>query len=118
MSANEGLEGANKRMRRGGAVKFNKAEREIVRRAILAEARRIGERILAVSVQSNHIHVVISAGGKAISKVVSRLKCVAYYETQRDSVRRRLWSRGYDKRLCFDEESLRRRIAYVNKHKA
>ena len=35
-----------------GAVKLNKAEGE-----------RIGERLLAISVQSNHVHVVIAAGG-------------------------------------------------------
>ena len=89
-----------------GSVKLNKAEGE-----------RIGERLLAISVQSNHVHVVIAAGGKTISKVVSRLKCAAYYERQRNGAGRRLWARGYDKRLCFDEQSLVDRIRYVERHK-
>jgi REP element-mobilizing transposase RayT len=45
-----------------GAVKLNKTEREIIKKAILAEGERIGERLLAISVQSNHVHVVIAAG--------------------------------------------------------
>ena len=117
LGANEGLERANKRMRRGDAVRLKKAERDAIRRAILAEAERIGEQIVALSVESNHVHVVVAAGGKPISRVVGRLKCAAYYETQKDGVGRRLWTQGYDKRLCFDEEILRRRAAYVNNHK-
>jgi len=117
LSGSEGLERANKRMRRGGTIKLGKREREIVRRAILAEGERIGERILGVSVGSKHVHVVIEAGGKTISKVVSRLKCAAYYEVQKDSAGRRLWTRGYDKRLCLDEQSLVARIRYVEKQK-
>ena len=117
LTANEGLEQANKRARRSGAVRLNKTEREIIRRAILAEGKRIGEKILAMSVQTNHVHVVVAAGGKTISKVVSRLKCAAYYEMQKDGAGRRLWTQGYDKRLCLDEQSLRCRVAYVNKHR-
>ena len=117
LSGSEELERANKRMGRGGTVKLGKTEREIIRRAILAEGERIGERILAISVGSKHVHVVIAAGGKTISKVVSRLKCAAYYEAQKDGGGRRLWTRGYDKRLCLDEQSLVARIRYVERHK-
>jgi hypothetical protein len=111
------LERANKRMLRGGAVKLDKREREIIRTAILAEGERSGERILGVSVGRNHVHVVVAGGGKAISTVVSRLKCAAYYEVQKDGAGRRLWTRGYDKRLCLDEQSLVARIRYVERHK-
>lgn len=117
LSGNEELERANKRLRVGGAVKLGQGEREIIRRAVLAEGERIGEKILAVSVGSQHVHVVIAAGGKAIDKVVSRLKCAAYYETQKDGADRRLWTRGYDKRLCLDEQSLAARIRYVERHR-
>ena len=116
LGASEGLERANRRMHTGGAVKLGKTEREIVKRAILAEGERIGEKILAIAVGSNHVHVVVAAGGKAISKVVSRLKCAAYYEVQKDSAGGRLWTRGYDKRLCLDEESLVARVRYEERH--
>ena len=117
LSGSEGLERANKSMCRGGAGKLGKTEREIITRAILAEGERIGERILGISVGSKHVHVVIAPGGQTISKVVSRLKCAAYYEAQKDGAGRRLWTRGYDKRLCLDEQSLAARIRYVERHK-
>lgn len=79
--------------------------------------RKIAANILAISVGSEHVHVVIAAGGKTISKVVSRLKCAAYYEAQKDGAVRRLWTRGYDKLLCLDEESLVARIKYIERHK-
>ena len=116
LSGREQLAQANSRMRRGGGVKLDRTEREIIRRAILAEGERIGERILAIAVQSKHVHVVIGAGGRAISKVVSRLKCAAYYEAQKAGADRQLWTRGYDKRLCFDVEALRARVKYVEGH--
>ena len=46
LSGSEGLERANTKALRGGAVKLGKAEREVVRRAMLAEGERIGEKIL------------------------------------------------------------------------
>ena len=116
LSGNEKLERANKSMRVGRAVTLGKAECEIIKRAMLAEGERIGEKILAVSVGSKHVHVVIAAGGKAISKVVSRLKCAAYYEVKKDGADKRLWTQGYDKRLCLDEQSLVARIGYVERH--
>ncbi len=30
---------------------------------------------------------------------------------------RRVWTRGYDKRYCFDEKSLKDRMDYVGRHK-
>jgi hypothetical protein len=117
LGGSEGLERANKRMLKGTVVKLNKTERESIKKAILAEAERIGERLLAVSVQSSHVHVVIAAGGKPIGKVVSRLKCAGYYDGWRKGPGRRLWARGYDKRLCFEEESLVNRVRYVERHK-
>jgi REP element-mobilizing transposase RayT len=109
----ERLRKANERKRKGNVVKLNKGERAIVRKAIEAEAKRIGERILALSVWSNHVHVVIGAGGGPVSRVVSRLKCTGYYALRERGINGRVWTRGYDKRFCFDEKSLCDRIAYV-----
>ena len=116
LGRNKGLEEANKRRRRGGGVKLKKADREVARRAMLAEAERIGEKILALSVWSNHVHAVIGEGGKPIGKVVSRLKSASYYALRERGINGRLWTRGYDKRFCFDEASLEERIRYVERH--
>ena len=54
----KGLQQANERKRTGESVKLKKAECEVVREAILKEAERIGEEIAALSIWSNHVHVV------------------------------------------------------------
>jgi len=113
----EGLRKANEKKRKGNAVKLNKGERAIVRKAVEGEAKRIGERILALSVWSKHVHVVIGAGRGPVSRVVSRLKCAGYYALRQRGINGRVWTRGYDKRFCFDEKSLCDRITYVKGHR-
>ncbi|MHC4460430.1 MAG: transposase [Planctomycetota bacterium] len=117
LGASKGLKKHNRRRRKGNGVKLKKSEREVARRAMLAEAERIGEKILALSVWSNHVHVVIGEGGKPIGKVVSRLKSAANYALWERGIDGRMWTRGYDKRFCFDERALKDRMAYVMRQK-
>ena len=63
------------------------------------------------------MHAVIGEGGKPIGKVVSRLKSAAYYALRERGIDGRMWTRGYDKRFCFDEISLEDRVTYVMRHK-
>lgn len=114
--ANAALERANRELLKRDIVVLDEAECEIVRKAIEAEADRIGEKILALSVSSRHVHVVVAGGGTAISRVVSRFKCAGYYEVKKKGVRGRLWARGYYRRRCFDEESVLARVRYVEGH--
>ena len=116
LGENKGLEQANRKMLIGDRFKLKKEQREVARRAILLEAERIGEKILAISVCSNHIHVVIGKGGNSVDKVVNRFKSAAYYALRESGVEGRVWTRGYDKRFCFDENSLAERIKYVERH--
>ena len=116
LGENKGLEQANRKMLIGDRFKLKKEQREVARRAILLEAERIGEKILAISVCSNHIHVVIGKGGNSVDKVVNRFKSAAYYALRENGVEERVWTRGYDKRFCFDENSLAERIKYVERH--
>jgi len=116
LGENKGLEHTNRKMLIGEPFKLKKEQREAARRAILLEAERIGEKILAISVCSNHIHVVIGKGGNSVDKVVNRFKSAAYYALRENGVEERVWTRGYDKRFCFDEHSLAERIKYVERH--
>ena len=74
---------------------------------------RFGVRLLALTVQTWHVHVVVAATEHAVEKIV---KCA------KDAVRwglrpgRPIWSDGYDKRFCFDEQSVLCRIGYVERH--
>ncbi|MEM7625814.1 MAG: hypothetical protein AAF333_09305 [Planctomycetota bacterium] len=74
---------------------------------------RMDSPVWALAIESWHLHAVVDAGHHDIGRVV---KCV------KDAVRyglrpgRPIWANGYDKRWCFDEASLRRRIQYVERH--
>jgi len=75
--------------------------------------QRLNLRILAMSVQSWHVHWVSAATEHPVPAVV---KCA------KDAVRwglrpgRAIWSDGYDKRFCFDDASVHCRITYVERH--
>ena len=66
-----------------------------------------------MTVQTWHVHVVITATQHPVAHIV---KCA------KDAVRwglrpgRPIWADGYDKRFCFDEESACARISYVERH--
>ena len=97
-------------------VKLTHNEKDIVRLAILNEAERIGQTVEALAVCSNHIHLVSRYFPEPIGRTVSRFKNVAAAALRSDGRAGRVWTRGFDKRFCFDQQDLIRRIQYVNNH--
>lgn len=75
--------------------------------------RRLGLTLLALTVQTWHVHLVIGRTSIEIGEVAKRAK-----ESVRWGLRpgRPIWSDGYDKRYCFDERAVRGRIRYVERH--
>jgi hypothetical protein len=71
------------------------------------------QRILALTVQTWHVHFVVAESDVPVARVV---KCA------KDAVRwllrigRPIWTDDADKRFCFDKQSLRNRIHYVERH--
>lgn len=69
--------------------------------------------ILALTQQTWHTHFVIGVTPCDVSEIV---KCA------KDAVRwglkpgRPVFADGYDKRFCFDADSVRKRVGYVEKH--
>jgi hypothetical protein len=69
--------------------------------------------ILALHVGTWHTHFVIGATSHGLGDVA---KCA------KDAVRwglrigRPIWADGHDKRFCFDEQSVRNRVRYVERH--
>ncbi len=74
---------------------------------------RLNVTVLALTVQSWHVHLVIGDTTHSVGAVV---KCA------KDAVRwglkpgRPMWTEGFDKRFCFEAASLHRRVQYVEKH--
>jgi hypothetical protein len=74
---------------------------------------RMHQRIYALTVQSWHLHVIVGPSDIPIGDVAKCAKDAARYALR---LGRPLWTDGYDKRFCFDEQTVRNRIAYVERH--
>jgi len=116
LKGNESLRKANTASQLGNAVKLNRKEREIVRKAVEYEAKRLGQKIYSLAVCSNHVHLVAEYISDPINEVVGYYKHAARVALQANGFVGRAWTKGYDKRYCFDDESLKKRIDYVLRH--
>ncbi len=58
LPANTVLVNANKRLQKYNIVRLTALQKKVAEDAILREAERIGQRILALAVCSNHVHLV------------------------------------------------------------
>jgi REP element-mobilizing transposase RayT len=118
------LEAANLRNLQKHPVRLTTIQKEIVNQAIAGKAERLGQNVLAIAVCQNHVHLVIAYNGTPIEFSVKHYKNAAISALRKHGLacpersRRngRVWSSGFDKRFCFDEKSLRKRINYVNDH--
>jgi len=114
--ANKALMQANRQLQLQGSVKLSKHQQRIVRQAISKEAVLQGQRIYALSVQSNHVHIVVQYIPQPIYKIVAHYKKAARIALKAEGHNGKLWTRGYDKRFCFDEMTLNEKIKYVQSH--
>ncbi len=70
-------------------------------------------RLLALTVQTWHVHLAISATTRSLSEIVKCANDAARWHLRLD---RPLWTAKYDKRFCFSTNSVIARINYVEKH--
>jgi REP element-mobilizing transposase RayT len=106
----------NKKRQKTPTVKLNKKEIQLIRRAIIDEAERIGHEIEALAVCTSHVHLTARPHSKSIEGVVGRYKSTTTRTLWNLGYKGRIWTKGFDKRFCFSEEDLTRKIQYVNKH--
>ena len=69
--------------------------------------------IYALTVQTWHIHFVIASARHPVADIA---KCAKDAVRWRLRPERRIWTKHYDKRFCFDNATVRDRIAYVERH--
>jgi hypothetical protein len=74
---------------------------------------RLQQRVLALTVQTWHVHFVVANSDVPIADVAKCAKEAVRYHLRPG---RPIWTEDYDKRFCFDEQSLRTRIEYVERH--
>jgi len=106
----------NKKRQKSPTVKLNKQEIKLIRQVILNEAERISHEIVALTVCTNHVHLTSRTNTKSIEDLVGRYKSLTTRALWVLGRKGRIWTKGYDKRFCFTEEELTRKIKYVHKH--
>jgi hypothetical protein len=74
---------------------------------------RLSQRILALAVQTWHVHFVVVASPHSHADIVRCAKEAVRYGLRPG---RPIWTDKYDKRFCFDVKSLQRRVEYVERH--
>ncbi|MHC4426654.1 MAG: transposase [Planctomycetota bacterium] len=113
---NKALMQRNRELQSQDMVRLSRNQQQVVRKAITEEAELQGQRIYALSVQSNHVHIVAEYTRQPISKIVAYYKKSARLALKVAGHNGKLWTKGYDKRYCFDKASLEQRIKYVQDH--
>jgi len=116
IKANPELEKSNKELLKHDKIKIPKSLRIIVKNAILKEAEEIGQKVYAIAVCSNHVHIVIESIGKRCGYSVGRFKKAATKILRKYGFNDKVWTKGFDKRYCYNEQELEKKIKYVQRH--
>ncbi|MCH8165821.1 MAG: hypothetical protein IH889_09450 [Planctomycetes bacterium] len=74
---------------------------------------RLHVHLWAMTVQIWHVHFIIAPTPREIQSIVKCAKDAVRWGLR---ARQPIWTTGYDKRFCFDQDSVYRRIAYVERH--
>lgn len=116
LPGNKALQIANKTLQSQDTVRLSKNKQQIVQTAIMKQAQSRNHHIYALAVQSNHIHMVLENTPEPISKIVAYYKNAARLALKATGHCGKLWTKGYDKRYCYDQDALEQRINYVERH--
>ena len=116
LEANPELEKSNKELLKHDRVKIPKNLRNTVKNAILKEAEEIGQKVYAIAVYSNHVHIVVESIGKRCGYSVGRFKKAATKALRKYGFGNKVWTKGFDKRYCYHQHELEMKIKYVQQH--
>jgi len=106
----------NRERQKAPTVKLNKREKKIAQQVILDEANKIGHKIIALAVCTNHIHLLAEPHQQSIEKIIGRYKSITTRTFWEHGRKGKIWTRGFDKQFCFTTKELTARTKYVQKH--
>ena len=101
----------------GEPVRLGRKEKDAVRKAVLEAAKRFQQKIRAMAVCSNHVHIVAEYVDVPIGVLVGYYKNAGRAALRGSEFEGKVWTRGFDKRFCFNEKALTERIKYVEEHR-
>ena len=113
---NDVLLQSNLKRLKNPATRLDAKHCSIVKRVIIKKSQEIRQQIYAIAVCSNHVHIVAQRTDESIEKVVSYYKNSGRIALRERGFVGRVWTRGFDKRFCFDLDELESKIKYVKDH--
>jgi len=116
LKANPELEKSNEESLKHNKIKIPKSLRITVKNAILKEAEEVGQKVYAIAVCSNHVHIVVESIGERCGYSVGRFKKAATKALRKYGFNDKVWTKGFDKRYCYSEQELEKKIKYVQRH--
>jgi len=116
LGANAQLEKTNEELLKHDKILIPKTLRKTVENAILNEADKIGQKVFAIAVCSNHVYIVAESKDERCGYYVGRFKRAATKALRGYAFVEKVWTKGYDKRYCYNQNDLETRIKYVQRH--
>ena len=113
---NKALLRTNEQLKSQDSVKLSKIQRMLLRKTIMKEAELQNQTIYALAILPTHIHIVAGYVDQPISKIVAYYKKAGRIALKTTGHSGKAWTRGYDKRFCFDQATLGQKIKYVQDH--
>jgi REP element-mobilizing transposase RayT len=117
LGVNAQLEKSNRQLLKHDKIVIPKNLRKTVENAILKEAEQIGQKVYAIAVCNNHVHIVVESTNERVGYSVGRFKRAATKALREYGFANKVWTKGYDKRYCYNQNDLETRIKYVQRHK-
>ncbi len=117
LPADEDLYRANQKQMKFESVRLSRKQRSIVRKTILGIAGKVEQKIFALAVAGNHLHLLLEPTAEPFRHVVSRCKNTVRKAIEAEGFSGRLWTKGFDKRYCNSKEELINKIQYIANHK-
>jgi REP element-mobilizing transposase RayT len=117
LPGNEKILQSNQTQQKLSTVKLNKQEKKFIKQLIFDEAEIIGHKIIALTVCTNHVHLLAKPHRKSIEDIIGRYKSITTRALWEYGRKGKIWTRGFDKQFCFTMKELAVRIIYIQKHK-
>lgn len=101
----------------GEPVYLTRRQQDAASDALLSGCREFRYTLLATSIESWHVHLLVDHGYSSAPDTIARLKTRMRQAVNAIGGPGRVWTEGYDARYCFADSTVARRRAYIARHR-
>jgi REP element-mobilizing transposase RayT len=116
LKGNAALREANLEQMSEQVSRLGAEDKDAVRESLTSKAAELGQEVVALSVFSNHVHILLRCIDRPVARVAQMYKRAGTTALRKIGVAGKVWGRGYSVRYCFNEKGLTHLAAYVRGH--